>query len=90
MSSPGPFFADPSMDALTKAVVTLAMELWVANERIENLEHLLVQKGTLTAEQVKSDKLSPELLAKLEAERTDFIARVLEGVRHAVRAGTPA
>jgi hypothetical protein len=40
------FFADPMIDHLLRAVVTLTMELSVTRERMRTLEALLAESGT--------------------------------------------
>ena len=65
---------------LADAVLELAKELWIATERNQILETLLVQRGLLGDDEI--DKFEPDetLRNRLEAKRQRFVNRLLRAL----------
>lgn len=72
------FYDDPGVDQLMAIVVALTAEVSVAFERIDTLERLLAQAGTLRPEAVES--FEPDAAASTErlAKREALIERVFQ------------
>jgi hypothetical protein len=74
------YFKDADLDRIMAVVLNLANELWVAKDRIFVLEQLLAQRGAATTAEVDAYQPSGEAKARLEADRKEYIARVLSGL----------
>jgi hypothetical protein len=75
---PARFHREPGVDQLFGIVASLAAELWAARERIDTLERLLEQAGTLPGGAVERFEADPELVAARQREREAFIQRVFQ------------
>jgi hypothetical protein len=72
------FHKERGVDQLFGIVTALAAELCSARERIDTLERLLEQGGTLPGGAVERFEADPELLAARQREREAFIQRVFQ------------
>lgn len=74
------YFGDPAVDKLHAIVMTLVAELSVTRDRLDALERLLEQRGSL--EQSALDGYVPDPAAETERRerREDFIRRVMRVV----------
>lgn len=85
------FFDDPVKDHLLRAVITLAGELSVTRERLDSLEAMLAQQGTL--DPAALDQRLPDSAAaqKREAARQkllkSLLAPLVEGLSGPARPG---
>lgn len=71
------FLADPIMDNLLRAVVTLTMELSVTRERLKSLEQVLGDLGQPVTEGIEALALTAEDDAARRAERERLIEAIL-------------
>lgn len=71
------FLADPIMDNLLRAVVTLCMELSVTRERLKSLEQVLGDLGQPVTEQIEAIAVTAEDDAARRAERERLIKSIL-------------
>ena len=72
------FYTEPGVDQLYGIVTALAAELWAARERIDTLERVLEQSGTMPPDAVESFAPGPDLAARRQQEREAFIQRVYQ------------
>lgn len=74
------YFSDPAIDKLHAIVMTLVAELSVTRDRLDALERLLEQQGSLT--QADVDAFVPDDAAEADrkAARDAYIARVMRVV----------
>ena len=68
------------IDRLGKALVTLAMELWVVKDRQRILEAALADAGVVAGDLLDSYQPDEALAARLEQERAVFIEQLLESL----------
>ncbi|MBV6424102.1 MAG: hypothetical protein NAOJABEB_01912 [Steroidobacteraceae bacterium] len=75
------YFDDPAIDQLHAALLALAAELSVANDRIDTLERLLAAKGTVQRSDI--ERYEPDETARREraARREALVARLLRPFR---------
>ncbi|GAB2863410.1 hypothetical protein GCM10022221_74190 [Actinocorallia aurea] len=66
------------LDGLFNALMEVCSELWVMRDRFTVLEHLLAERGSVTAADLDSFQPEGELAARLDADRRAFLGRVLE------------
>ncbi|MDF0543658.1 hypothetical protein PX699_15005 [Sphingobium sp. H39-3-25] len=71
------FLADPIMDNLLRAVVTLTMELSVTRERLKSLEQVLGDLGQPVTERIDALAVTAEDDAVRRAERERMIESIL-------------
>lgn len=71
------FFADPALDRAMGVVMALATEVYVLRERLAALEAKLAESGALAAGTLDAEP-SAEALAAAAADRTAFVAHILE------------
>lgn len=72
-----PFLADPIVDNLLRAVVTLTMELSVTRDRLASLERVLDSGGIDVSAQIETLAVTAEDDAARRAERERLIAAVI-------------
>ncbi|MBV6416532.1 MAG: hypothetical protein CMLOHMNK_01126 [Steroidobacteraceae bacterium] len=75
------YFDDPALDQLHAALLALAAELSVANDRIDTLERLLERKGLTTRADVESYEPDETALRERAARREALVARLLRPFR---------
>lgn len=71
------YFADPATDKLLQMVVTLAGELSVVKDRLDLVERLATEAGAFDRGKLETMQLSAADMAERDANRADFVARVL-------------
>ncbi len=71
------FLGDVMLDKVMRVVVSLARELYVAKDRINVLEQLLYDRGTLARDAIETYKPTPEQEQQWLAMRDAYIERVL-------------
>lgn len=71
------FFPEPAIDRLTSALLQLASEVWVLNERFASLQALADQKGVITAAELAAFQPAGAQDQEIAAARRAFIRRVL-------------
>jgi hypothetical protein len=73
------FFADPAMDRFVAVLLNTISELWVQNERVETLTHLIERKGLATSDEMLQLAQTDDS-GRDEALRA-FVARLLAPLR---------
>jgi hypothetical protein len=68
------------VDNLGKALLTLAMEVWVLKDRQRVLEDALAERGVLPQDVLNEHAPSAAQLAQLDTERETFIAELLSAL----------
>jgi hypothetical protein len=71
------YFADPATDKLLQMVITLAGELSVVRDRLDLVERLATQAGGFDRAKLETMSLAPDDRLERDANRADFVARVL-------------
>lgn len=71
------FFADPMIDHLLRAVVTLTMEVSVTRERVRTLEALLAESGSLDRANADDHVPDDEEAAYRARQRSKLIDDIL-------------
>ena len=71
------YFADPATDKLLQMVITLAGELSVVKDRLDLVERLATAAGAFDRGGLETLQLSADDLAERDANRAEFVARVL-------------
>ena len=71
------YFADPATDKLLQMVITLAGELSVVRDRLDLVERLATEAGAFDRAKLETLNLGPADIAQRDANRADFVARVL-------------
>ena len=71
------YFADPATDKLLQMVVTLAGELSVVRDRLDLVERLASEAGAFDRGKLETLALSETDKAERDANRADFVARIL-------------
>jgi hypothetical protein len=75
------YFADPATDKLLQIVIALAGELSVTRDRLDLVERLAARRGLFDAGDVETIELTEAETAEREANRADFIARILRALQ---------
>jgi hypothetical protein len=71
------YFADPATDKLLQMVITLAGELSVVRDRLDLVERLATEAGAFDRGKIETLHLSETVQAERNANRADFVARIL-------------
>ncbi len=71
------YFADPATDKLLQMVITLAGELSVVRDRLDLVERLATEAGAFDRGRLETMELGAADIAERDANRADFVARVL-------------
>ena len=74
------FMADPALDHMMTALVSISTELWVQARRTKITERLLEDHGKVTREMIEGYKPSAEEEAAWRAERDAFIERTFGSI----------
>lgn len=80
LASRARFLGPDQVDDLARAVITLAREVWVLRDRQRVLEAVLGEKGIDVAQAIEHYQPSPELQAKLDAERKAFVQGLMQAL----------
>jgi hypothetical protein len=75
------YFADPATDKLLQIVIALAGELSVTRDRLDLIERLAARRGLFEAGDLEAFDLSQAETAEREANRAEFIARILRALQ---------
>lgn len=70
------FFDDPAMDQMMTFFVELATEVSVVRERLNTVELLLDERGTVTRQDIESYRPSDAVERERLAERTALVERI--------------
>lgn len=79
------FLADPIVDQLLRAVVTLTMELSVTRDRLRSIEHVLSEGARDIAAEIEQVSLSPAEDAERRADRERLVGSILRPLIAAAR-----
>ena len=71
------FFDDPAIDQVMTFVLELATELAVVRERLDTVEWLLDEHGSVTREQIEAYEPSPEVEQQRKQWLEEYFSRVL-------------
>jgi hypothetical protein len=74
------FLGDPMLDRVMGVVMSLARELYVANDRVRALEQLLMQRGFLDPEAIDRYEPTPELAERWRLARDEYVERLLRQI----------
>ncbi len=74
------FMADPALDHMMTALVSISTELWVQARRMKITERLLEDHGKVTREMIESYQPSAEEEAAWREERDRFIERTFGSI----------
>jgi hypothetical protein len=72
-----PNLSSQEIEALAATQTEMLSELWILRDRVLLLEHLLAESGILKQGQIDDFAPPEELTKKLDAERDQFVARVI-------------
>lgn len=70
------FLDNPALDNVTSAVIALGSEFWALQTRMNVVETLLEEKGTVSKEMIENFRPTTEQRAALDEQRDRFIKRV--------------
>lgn len=70
------FLDNPALDNVTSAVIALGSEFWALQTRMNVVETLLEEKGTVSKEMIENYRPTTEQRAALDEQRDRFIKRV--------------
>lgn len=71
------FFDDPAIDQMMTFFMELMTETMVLRDRLDTIERMLDEKGTLSRDDLKTYIPDGEVEAERTAERDAFVKRVL-------------
>ena len=71
------YFHDPATDKLMAIVMSLVGELAVTRDRLDALERLLEDEGSLSREKLNAVSFDDAVTAERDQERHDYIRRVM-------------
>lgn len=80
------FFDTPGVDQAMSMVVGLAQELAVANERMDTMKRVLIEKGILSASDLDDFQPSPEVERERFQEHSALVQSVLRGIEESFAA----
>ena len=71
------YFSDPAIDKLHAIVMSLIGELSVTRDRLDALERLLEEQGTLSRGDLESFQPDPDAEAERQTRREAYVRRVM-------------
>ena len=74
------YFTDPATDRLLSVVMTLAAELSVVRERLDALERVLGESGTIARGAVDTFEPDDAAVAERNEARAAYISRIMRAV----------
>lgn len=74
------FLGDAMLDRVMGVVVSLARELYVANDRIRVLEQLLSERGVIEANAIDRFEAAPDVAQRWLKARDEYIDRLLRPI----------
>ena len=84
------FFDDPMIDHLLATITNLTMELSVTRERLDSLERLLAQQGTVAAGAIDAMHHDPDAQRQRAGQRTQLVTSVFANITEELRTAPPA
>ena len=84
------FFDDPMIDHLLATITNLTMELSVTRERLDSLERLLAEQGTMAAGAIDAMHHDPDAQRQRAGQRTQLVASVFGNITEELRTAPPA
>lgn len=76
------FFEDRGVDQMMSAVLGIAQELSVLRDRVDSIERLLDQKGSLTRAELEAWRPDAAAEAERQQRRADYLQRIFRAIRH--------
>ena len=76
------FFDDAAVDQVMSVVLGLAQEVSVLRDRLDTVERVLDEKGTLTREDLEHWRPDAAAEAQRQQRRADFLQRIFRAIRH--------
>jgi hypothetical protein len=70
------FFDDPAIDQMMTFLLELTTEMAVMRERLDTVERLMDEHGSVTRAAIEADQPSPAVEAERNAWREGFLKRV--------------
>ncbi len=80
------YFTDPALDRMLSMLMALTGEVSVLRERLDTVERLLEEKGSLSRGDIESYAPDREAAGERGALAREFIARVMRGVQQDMEA----
>jgi hypothetical protein len=80
------YFDEPALDRILSILMAVAGEVWVLRERLDTVERLLEEKGSLTREDIESFVPDRETASERGALTREYVARILRGVQQDMEA----
>lgn len=71
------------LDAVFAMTMELASEMWVMRDRLDTIERLLDEKGTVTKDDIETAQPGKEDAERLASERERFLTRLFEAASRA-------
>lgn len=75
------FFEDPAVDQLMSVVVAMAGELSVLYDRVDAMQRVMDEKGSLTREELENYQPDETAAAERQARRDTYLQRIFRIVR---------
>jgi len=73
------FFEDPALDRMMGVVWALATEVYVLRDRLQSLEEMLAESGTVNRAALEAEA-SPQELMEKAADRDAFVAHLMDNL----------
>jgi hypothetical protein len=70
------FFDDPAIDQMMTFIVELSAEVSVVYDRLDTVEHLLDEKGTISRDDIEAFRPNEEIETARNARREAYLKRV--------------
>lgn len=80
------YFDDPAMDRMLSILMAVAGEVSVLRERLDTVERLLEEKGSIRREDIESYEPDREAGFERGAATREYVARILRGVQQDMEA----
>lgn len=84
------FLDNPALDNVTSAVIALGSEFWALQTRMNVMETLLEENGSITKEMIENHRPTQDQRAALDEQRDRFIKRVYGFLANTETSDTPA
>lgn len=75
------FFEDPAVDQLMSVVLAMAGELSVLYDRVDSMQRLMDEKGSLSREELEAYQPDEAANAERQARREAYLQRIFRVVR---------
>lgn len=80
------YFDDPAIDRILSILMSVASEVSVLRERLDTIERLLEQKGSISRADIESFEPDREAAFERGAATRAYIARIMRGVQQDLEA----